>query len=224
MCFLIGDSSQDLDHTILCSISPFQNNETKPNEEWTKSLMLSPPSLQYFDQIDDDFPYNHKTLEPNTRTYFRPGARTALKICSYFSIMHVYTAAQESYTNNIMNELDPDRKIFNKVLHRDEYPEIVKKGKDLRVATERLDRAILFDDKLSNFKPQGYENGIAVVPFNAKRVNQCQCGHDNDRWEAYLAELKEMARLVGISFWSSIHFSGDVRKVVHWVRGWSGDN
>lgn len=219
-----SNCSQDLDHTILCSICPLQNDEATPSEKSPTSLMPSPPSLQYFDQIDDDFPYDHKTLEPNTRTYFRPGARTALQICSYFSIMHVYTAAQETYTNNIMNELDPDRTVFEKVLHRDEYPEIVKKGKDLSVATERLERAILFDDKISNFQPQEYQNGIAVVPFNAKRVEQCQCGCDNDRWNAYLTELKEMARLVGISFWSSIHFSGDVRKVVHWVRGWSDDN
>jgi hypothetical protein len=27
-----------------------------------------------------------------------------------------------------------------------------------------------------------------------------------------------MSRLVGISLWATVHFSGDVRKVVGWVR------
>lgn len=182
---------------------------------------LSPPPLEHFDQIDDDFPYDRKTLEPNTRTYFRPGARTALQLCSYFAVMHVYTAAQETYTNNIMKELDPNGQLFSKVLHRDEYPAIVKDGKDLSVVTDRMDRAILFDDKISNFKPQGYENGIGVAPYTPDRVAKCMSCSDNEKWEAYFTELKEMARLVGISLWSSVHFSGDVRKVVSRVREWS---
>lgn len=183
--------------------------------------MPAPPLLESFDQIDDDFPFDDKTLEPNTRTYFRPGARIALQLCSLFSVMHVYTAAQESYTNNILKQLDPDRKLFTQVLHRDDYPAIVKRGKDLSVAIDRMDRAILFDDKISNFKPQQYQNGIGVAPYTSKQVETCLNSTDQERWEAYLLEMKEMARLVGISFWSSVHFSGDVRKVVSWVRGWS---
>ncbi len=80
--------------------------------------MPSPPNLIHFDQIDDDFPYDEKTLLPNTRTYFRPGAIAALNICSLFGVLHVYTAAQETYTNNILAELDKDRGLFSKVLHR----------------------------------------------------------------------------------------------------------
>lgn len=75
--------------------------------------------------------------------------------------MHVYTAAQESYTNNILNKLD--RKLFTKVLHRDDYPAIVKEGKDLSVAIDRMDRAILFDDKVSNFKPQVSSHNLFTV-------------------------------------------------------------
>ena len=41
-------------------------------------LLPQPPKLQYFDQIDDDFPYDIQTLSPNTRTYIRPGAMLAL--------------------------------------------------------------------------------------------------------------------------------------------------
>jgi hypothetical protein len=145
----------------------------------------------------------------------------ALQACSLFGVLHVYTAAQETYTNNIMNVLDPERKLFTKVLHRDEYPTIVKNGKDLSVAIDRMDRAILFDDKVSNFKPQQYQNGVGVIPYTPKQVEKCLNSSDRERWEAYLAEIKEMTRLVGISFWSSVHFSGDVRKVVSWVCGWS---
>ena len=172
-------------------------------------MLPAPPS--HFDPIDDDFPFNPTTLEPNTRTYFRPGARAALQICSYFGILHVYTAAQESYTNNILKQLDPDRRLFDKVIHRDDYPAIVKEGKDLTVGTDRMDRAILFDDKVSNFQPQQFENGIRVLPYTSERVD----GHS---WTGYLIDIAEMARLVGISFWGSIHLSGDARKVVSYWR------
>eukprot|EP01082_Thalassiosira_pseudonana_P007474 g7054.t1 g7054 contig23:1760911-1761789(-) len=169
----------DLDHTILCSISPL--------------------------------PDGGAPARPNTRTYFRPGARAALQICSYIGILHVYTAAQESYTNNILKQLDPDRRLFDKVIHRDDYPATVKEGKDLTVGTDRMDRAILFDDKVSNFQPQQFENGISVLPYTSERVD----GHS---WTGYLIDIAEMARLVGISFWGSIHLSGDARKVVSYWR------
>lgn len=90
----------DLDHTILCSISPIPDNQDsegnsdipKQNNNSSKcpvapsnlvSLLLPPPpKLHHFDQIDDDFPYDDKTLAPNTRTYFHPGALLALKLCT----------------------------------------------------------------------------------------------------------------------------------------------
>lgn len=117
---------------------------------------------------------------------------------------------KESYTNNILNELDPERKLFDKVLHRDDYPEIVRKGKDLAIGHHDMQRAILFDDRRSNFAPQGYENGVHVVPFNADRVAECCSGS----WSAYLKEVMEMTRCVRIAFWSSMHYSGDARNVV----------
>jgi hypothetical protein len=181
------------------------------------TLLPSPPTLQHFDQIDDDFPYDDASLAPNTRTYFRPGAKMALKLCSIFGIVHVYTAAQKTYTDNILHELDTDRRLFREVIHRDDFPDIVKSGKDLNVGTSNMQRAILFDDRASNFKPQNYENGVAVRPFSPERVRKCYDGS----WGAYLEELKEMSRLVGIAFWSSVHLSGDVRKVVHYVRSWT---
>jgi hypothetical protein len=256
----------DLDLTILCSVTPLPKNHdsddvTKNNNA---SSLLKPPTLDYFDQIDDDFPYNTQTLSPNTRTYIRPGAKFTLWLCSKLGICHVYTAAQESYTMNILREIDPNREIFRGfVLHRSDYPQIVKEGKDLTVvmmggnrwtkaknsATPtdndevvtttkenddddkqnddaiRLERAILFDDKVSNFLPQKYENGVGVVPFTVQRLNKCISSSSSsdgsnamDNWAAYLEEVKEMFTLVGISVWGTVHLSGDVRKVVGWVR------
>ena len=203
----------------MCSITPIPERisaQQTPTSKCPVSISnlasyLKPPSLQHFHQIDDDFPYDEQT--PNTKTYFRPGALLALKFCSLFGKLHVYTAAQQTYTNNILKELDPDRTLFDQVIHRCDYPEIVKQGKDLTVGTDNLKRAILFDDRERNFKPQNYKNGIVVAPFNSDKVDKCHGG-----WGAYLVEVKEMSRLVGIAFWSSIHFSGDARNVVSWVR------
>ncbi len=243
----------DLDHTILCSISPLPNQNH--HDDPSVSSFLPPPSIDYFDQIDDDFPYNTETLTPNTRTYFRPGAKLALWVCSKLGTCHVYTAAQESYTWNILSELDPKREVFKGfVLHRTDHPRIVREGKDLTVVMGtnangasnandttssndiRLERAILFDDRVSNFKPQKYENGVSVVPFNEQRLIKCassiisnsndekNCYSAMDNWAAYIDEVKEMARLVGISVWGTVHLSGDVRKVVGWVRKLNGSD
>ena len=220
----------DLDHTILCSISPIPDIDDQENDnpeliKQTSKCPVSPsnlaqslpscPTLYHFDQIDDDFPYRGEV--PNTRTFIRPGAQMALKLCHIFGIIHVYTAAQGSYTNNILKELDPDRTLFTGIIHRCDYPEIVQRGKDLNVGKVDLRRAILFDDKPSNFKPQKYENGIVVKKFTDDRVAKCNGGN----WSAYLEEVKEMSRLVGLAFWSSIHLSGDVRNVVSYVRNWN---
>jgi len=105
----------DLDHTLICSVTPIPSNTPTA----TMTTQQSHP-LYYFDQIDDDFPYTENI--PNTRTYIRPGAKTALWFTGLFAINHVYTAAQESYTNNVLNELDPHRTIFQTVIHRDLVP------------------------------------------------------------------------------------------------------
>jgi len=129
-------------------------------------------------------------------------------------VIHVYTAAQESYTNNILNFLDPKRNLFKEIIHRCDYPKIVTDGKDLSVVNGGVHhRSILFDDKQSNFIPQKYENGVLVKPFNIECVANCRVGS----WTAYIKEVKEMSRLICIALYSSLHISGDVRTVVGWV-------
>lgn len=224
----------DLDQTLLCSISPIPNDTTNNNnidnnkEDGMRRRMVSnllprPPKLQYFDQIDDDFPYDVQTLSPNTRTYIRPGAMLALYATSILGVVHVFTAAQQTYTNNILHTLNI-RNMFRMVIHRDDYPEIVRIGKDLNVVggmTTNMKRAILFDDRVSNFKPQKYANGIAVVPFTSNNVGDIQ---NHGYWGVYSSEIVEMCRLVGIALWCTVHLSGDVRNVVEYVRRWKKED
>ena len=188
----------DLDNTILCSVSPIiptTNSTTSSSSSTTEEASSSSTTtsnidqyLDSFDQIDDDFPYEGD--KSNTRTYFRPGARTALWICNFFAIQHVYTTAQSTYTTNILNEIDADRTIFHTVIDRDISPKSVKHGKDLTLIANEvikkasssnnsnddndddesrsrmlLKRLILFDDRVKNFTPQNGANGIHVYPF-----------------------------------------------------------
>jgi len=70
----------DLDHTILCSITPIEldNDTEQTNNKQSISkcpvspsnLLPSSPKLQYFDQIDDDFDIPDDG-SPNTRTYIQ---------------------------------------------------------------------------------------------------------------------------------------------------------
>ena len=67
--------------------------------------------------------------------------------------------------------------------------------------TDRLDRAILFDDKIKNFCPQSGKNGIQTKPYDEAAVR----GGD-------ATQILEMARLVGISAMALV--ATDVRDIV----------
>ena len=83
----------------------------------------------------------------------RPGARTALRVLSTFATQHVFTTAQGSYAQNILDQLSKPH--FASVMHRGLVPHCVHDGKDLQLVTSRLDRVLLFDDRIGNFVPQG---------------------------------------------------------------------
>mmetsp|Transcript_5913 Transcript_5913/g.16642 ORF Transcript_5913/g.16642 Transcript_5913/m.16642 type:complete len:231 (-) Transcript_5913:330-1022(-) len=191
----------DLDNTILCSICPHPDKRNDKEENDDNGIIGPFPNdtSRYFDQIDDDFPFEDNV--PNTRTYWRPGAKIALQFCSMFSIQHVFTTAQKTYTDNILLELDPKGELFHNIIHRDIRPESVKKGKDLSKITDRLDRTILFDDKLKNFRPQKGKNGVQARLYDETSVR----GSD-------AREMMEMARLVGISVLALL--VTDVRDIV----------
>jgi len=126
----------------------------------------------YFDQIDDDFPYEGSA--PNTRTFWRPGARAALAACGIFATQHVFTAAQDTYTANIMRELDGSA--FATVTTRDGVPSCVKRGKDLSLVVDRSDRSLLFDDRAKNFRPQRGRNGVLVKPYDRAATSDARFG------------------------------------------------
>lgn len=174
----------DLDHTLLCSVSPIPAGDARGS---------------YFDQIDDDFPYEGSA--PNTRTFWRPGARAALAACGVFATQHVFTAAQDTYTANIMRELDGSA--FATVTTRDGVPSCVKRGKDLSLVVDRADRSLLFDDRAKNFRPQRGRNGVLVKPYDRAATSDA-------------AEMLEMARCVGIAFLALL--APDARDVVDAAR------
>ena len=60
-------------------------------------------SRDSFDQFDDDFPAAGGPH--NTRTFHRPWAALALAALDGFAVQHVFTAAQASYTANVLAEL-----------------------------------------------------------------------------------------------------------------------
>ena len=193
----------DLDHTIICSITPVEEAI-----KCTEGL----GDLDYIDHIDDDFDFEDGI--PNTRTFFRPGSRTLIQFLGFFAFNHVYTAAQGTYTKNIMDKLDPKRTLYHTITHRDIVPhhdyhhesETKFIGKDLTVVpgllqTGRLHhRAILFDDRVYNFDPQP-ENGVHVKGYHDIT------GYPFD-WE--------VCRMAVILFLA--HFSNDVRTVLPLFR------
>jgi hypothetical protein len=183
----------DLDETLLHSACPIE-------QALSTEAYPSDPD-RYFDQIDDDFPYEKGVA--NTRTYWRPGAHQALQFCRLLSHQHVFTTAQGSYTENIMRELDPNRTIFDEVVHRGMFPESVKNGKELSLITDKIDRAVLFDDKLKNFRPQNGTNGVLTPKYT-------NVGQNDSR------EMQEVARMVGISLLALL--ASNVRDVVKILR------
>lgn len=186
----------DLDNTLLCSVTPLSS-----------SAAIEEGLYDYFDQIDDDFPFEEDI--PNTRTYWRPGARTMLQVFRVFCVQHVFTAAQATYTENILQQMD--RSLFHTVIHRDLIPQ--PKGKDLQhvvnkyqhpLGQQLMHRCILFDDRISNFRPQKGENGVHVVPFQVEK--------NSGIWTEY----REMARWMGIAVLALL--APDVRLVLPYFQ------
>ena len=143
----------DLDNTILCSVTPIPHDDTLAQQWW----------LDSFDHIDDDFPFVNNN-HPNTRTYWRPGARLALHVCRLFAIQHVYTTAQGSYTTNILNQIDPNRTLFHTVIHRDMVPSSVQKGKDL----QRILATVIDNYKRNDTQQQQEQEPPATTTDNDK--------------------------------------------------------
>lgn len=185
----------DLDAVLISSQTPFEEAVTK-----------FPPSRfpDSFDQVDDDFPFEGK---PNTRTFWRPGAKLLVTLLRPFAVQYVFTSAQGSYCQNVVNQLDPNGNIFLKVVHRDMFPpsQLGKTGKNIaplfgldsgKLIGEAARRAILLDDQPRYHKSQP-QNGLLVHPFTDVR--------DGDNFD-------ETIRM-GWVLWQCF-FASDVRKVL----------
>jgi hypothetical protein len=148
----------DLDAVLISSQHPL----TKAREEFPDTDFTD-----FFDQVDDDFPFTPGT--PNTRTYWRPGAKWLVWALRPFTIQYVFTSAQGSYCSNVVDDIDPDRSIFKRIFHRDQFPDrhLQKNGKDILALVESeqlLKRSILFDDQLRYHKARPC-NGVLVDPY-----------------------------------------------------------
>ena len=135
------------------------------------------PRRECFDQYDDDFPPGEAGA-PNTRTFHRPWAARTLAVLDCFAKQHVMTAAQRTYTENVLAHIDPRRKRFERVLTRDDAwaGGQAPPSKDLLhiVAEAKLRRTVFFDDRLRNFTPQP-RNGICVQPFEDPTQPDREC-------------------------------------------------
>ena len=237
----------DLDNTILCSVTPLPTTTSTTTTTTSSNINKY---LDSFDQIDDDFPFDKDGQTPNnTRTYWRPGARTMLKFCSYFAVQHIYTTAQGTYTDNILNALDPSiRSLFQTIIHRDVAPSSVKKGKDLSLIvkavllSDEVDqgkdmsnsmdntyvsssllnrRMVLFDDRVKNFTPQNGFNGIHVWPFQIKVEEDDSRNQPIFDLNQYCLELLEVSRMASISVLCLL--VPDVRSVVSFFKSKAHD-
>jgi hypothetical protein len=177
----------DLDAVLIASHHPLAEAQAKfPPDEFPDS----------FDQIDDDFPI--EAQKPNTRTWWRPGAKLLVHLLRPFAIQYVFTSAQGSYCQNVVSQLDPSGRVFKRVVHRDMFPpNHLRQGKDIRMlfgavshaaaenaavgdaARRRFarvaHRAVLFDDQLRYHRSQP-ENGVLVRPFEDVR-GEGRCGY-----------------------------------------------
>ena len=184
----------DLDETLICSIHPLRR---------AKGATLATPSERFVDIVDDDFEF--KDGVPNMRTVLRPGVRSALRVLGLFSTQHVFTAAQGSYTEQVLALVDPERTIFESVLHRDLVPQ--PNGKDLTNLADThgaldMSRTVLFDNRVYNFEPQP-ANGVHVRDYGSIDVE-------------FGESRPEMARLVAIAFVAFL--APDVRPVLRLFR------
>lgn len=192
----------DLDETLLYSVCPLPNGKAADNldDDDDDNKYPKDPSRS-FDHIDDDFPFEPGV--PNTRTFWRPGAKLALRICRLFCHQSVFTAAQSSYTTNIMAQLgnQASSALFDNIIHRDMVS--VRDGKDLsHISKDRMDRLLLFDDRVKNFAPQNGSNGIHVLAYNDRRLKD----------ENIVEEFQEIFRWIGIALLALL--VPDVRQIV----------
>ena len=105
--------------------------------------------------------------------YFRPYVRTFLEAVSKVFEVVVLTATCKEYADQILNAIDPEKRLIHHRLYRDSCQECIANPsipeskvyvKDLRVLGRNLSDVILIDNSLLCFSYQ-LDNGIVCNPF-----------------------------------------------------------
>ena len=111
----------------------------------------------------------------------------SLKILSRYYNIYIFTNKTKQYSQNIIDILDPEMKIFGGCLSHSLCFKIHKGNfiKDLRIiGNEKLENMILIDHSSQSFLFQ-IDNGISILPWNDE-VNDCELKYLTD----YLIQLR----------------------------------
>lgn len=110
---------------------------------------------------------------PKGKIIFRPGLIQFLnKVFPFFDLI-IWTIATKDYADEMINNIEKDKKYFTARLYRDHasYKNNIY-VKDLSNLGRPLDKIIIIDDKESNFSLQR-SNGILIRPFHGTK-KECQ--------------------------------------------------
>lgn len=153
-----------------------------------KSSATPPVLSDFVVEVDDESGVSTQKLFVQKRPYFDK----FIKILSTFANIYLFSAAEENYVSQIMDNIDPLRQYFTKIFCRESCVkyEDNKYIKDLSICRSNLSRTVLIDDNPNSFLLQE-NNGILIRPFN---------GNYKDN------ELQKVLKLL-----SSLSFVNDVR-------------
>jgi len=160
----------------LTKIKEFQQPDPELLKE--KFVHLGPKTKKYtlFLDLDNTLVYTEmirNTLTKNDQymlnVKIRPFAKELIQEMSDLYEICIFTAASEEYANEIINELDPNKKI-KRIISRKHCVEI-KEGyavKDLRIFADRdLKDELIVDDSIYSFSFQ-IENGIPLKTYEGE--------------------------------------------------------
>ncbi|KAI4340642.1 hypothetical protein MLD38_025455 [Melastoma candidum] len=119
-------------------------------------------TLEHTDDADFTFPINFNLQEHTVYVRCRPHLREFMeRVSSQFEII-IFTASQSIYAEQLLNVLDPRRKIFRRRVYRDSCVYVDGNYlKDLSVLGRDLARVIIIDNSPQAFGFQ-VDNGIPI--------------------------------------------------------------
>ena len=154
-----------------------QENEISENESLPKlHVVLDIDKTLIFPSFSSKTPYDF-TLEVETgkgkETVFitkRPNLDYFLAKLSAFAEVSIFTAANTNYAKQIIDVLDPEKKIFSHYFFVDScvVPRPNIYVKDLSVVGTDLSRTVLVDDSFMSFGGK-FDNAIKVIPYNGSK-------------------------------------------------------